>query len=140
MVLWHLLGKYLQKLPGAALGWGSLALFFLSRAWTAPAMVTVGWLYPLGLRPRDLQRGLLPAAALVLSVPAGDGAGRVVFGKQGQPPAHKAPAKGPHLAGAAQPYSLRPAPAGAVRNQLSALGDLTVRRALSRGAWISFPH
>ena len=48
MVLWHLLGKYLQKLPGAALGWGSLALFFLSRAWTAPAMVTVGWLYPLG--------------------------------------------------------------------------------------------
>ena len=48
MVLWHLLGKYLQKLPGAALGWGSLALFFLSRAWTAPAMVTVRWLYPLG--------------------------------------------------------------------------------------------
>ena len=48
MVLWHLLGKYLQKLPGAALGWGSLALFFLSRSWTAPAMVTVGWLYPLG--------------------------------------------------------------------------------------------
>ena len=48
MVLWHLLGKYLQKLPGAALGWGSLALFFLSRAWTASAAVAAGWLYPLG--------------------------------------------------------------------------------------------
>lgn len=48
MELYHFLGKYLQKIPPAALGWTSLILFFLTDAWTKSARVTVNWLYPLG--------------------------------------------------------------------------------------------
>ena len=48
MVLWHFLGKYLQKLPSVVLGLGSFALFFAARAWTSVTQVSVGWLYPLG--------------------------------------------------------------------------------------------
>lgn len=48
MVLWHFLGRYLRRIPPAALGWGSLALFFAAGAWTEAAGVSVGWLYPLG--------------------------------------------------------------------------------------------
>ena len=48
MVLWHFLGKYLQKLPPAVLGWGGFALFFAARAWTDAAQVSASWLYPLG--------------------------------------------------------------------------------------------
>lgn len=48
MVIWHFAGKYLQKLPQAALGWTGLILFFLTRAWTESAAAPVGWLYPLG--------------------------------------------------------------------------------------------
>ncbi len=48
MVLYHILGKHLQKLPPAALGWGSLVLFFAARVWTEAVTVSVPWLYPLG--------------------------------------------------------------------------------------------
>ena len=48
MVLWHFLGKGLDKLPGWGVAAGSGVLFFAARAWTASASVSVGWLYPLG--------------------------------------------------------------------------------------------
>ena len=48
MVLYHILGKHLQKLPPAALGLGSLVLFFAARVWTEAVTVSVLWLYPLG--------------------------------------------------------------------------------------------
>ncbi len=48
MVIWHFAGNCLQKLPRWALSLGSLALFFLSRAWTEAAAVSAGWLYPFG--------------------------------------------------------------------------------------------
>lgn len=48
MVLYHLVGRYLEKLPGAALAAGSLALFLLTWRWTRSVRVTVSWLYPLG--------------------------------------------------------------------------------------------
>lgn len=48
MVLWHFLGKYLQKIPSVVLGGGSLVLFFVTRAWTEVTVVSVRWLYPLG--------------------------------------------------------------------------------------------
>ena len=48
MVLWHFLGKPLQKLPGWAVAAGGGALFFLTRWWTGQASVSVKYLYPLG--------------------------------------------------------------------------------------------
>lgn len=48
MVLWHFAGRYLQKLPQAALGLAALALFFAAKAWTETTTASVGWLYPLG--------------------------------------------------------------------------------------------
>lgn len=49
MVIWHFAGRYLQKLPGAVLAAGSLALYFLTDWWTGTVSVSVAWLYPLGL-------------------------------------------------------------------------------------------
>lgn len=49
MVLYHFLGKYLQKLPGWGVAAGSGVLFFASRWWTGRTAVSTGWLYPLGL-------------------------------------------------------------------------------------------
>ena len=48
MVLYHFLGKLLQKLPAWALAAGSAALFFLTRWWTGQVTVPAKWLYPLG--------------------------------------------------------------------------------------------
>lgn len=50
MVLYHYMGKYLQKLPGWGAAAGYLALFFLTKFWTESVRVSVEWLYPLGLR------------------------------------------------------------------------------------------
>ena len=49
MVLYHFLGKRLQKVPGLALAAGSGALFFLTRWWTGRTILSTTWLYPLGL-------------------------------------------------------------------------------------------
>ena len=49
MVLYHFLGKHLQKLPGWTAAAGGGALFFLTRWWTGRTVVAVKWLYPLGL-------------------------------------------------------------------------------------------
>lgn len=48
MVLYHFLGKLLQKLPGWAVAVGGGILFFLTRWWTGQAVVSMKWLYPLG--------------------------------------------------------------------------------------------
>ena len=48
MVLWHFLGKGLQKLPGWSVAAGSGVLFFAARWWTGRTVVSVPWLYPLG--------------------------------------------------------------------------------------------
>ena len=48
MVLYHFLGKPLQKLPGWTLAAGGGVLFFLTRWWTGQAVVSAKWLYPLG--------------------------------------------------------------------------------------------
>ena len=48
VLLWHFLGKFLQKIQPVILGGGSLILFFAARAWTGGAQVSVRWLYPLG--------------------------------------------------------------------------------------------
>lgn len=48
MVLYHFLGKYLQKLPGPLLAAGSGALYLLTHWWTGRSSVSVPWLYPLG--------------------------------------------------------------------------------------------
>ena len=48
MVLWHFLGKGLQKLPGWSVAAGSGVLFFAARWWTGRTAVSVPWLYPLG--------------------------------------------------------------------------------------------
>ena len=48
MVLWHFLGKGLQKLPGWSVAAGSGVLFFAVRWWTGRTAVSVPWLYPLG--------------------------------------------------------------------------------------------
>ena len=50
MVIWHFLGKYLQKIPGWAVAAASTALYFLSDWWTDSVTVTNRWLYPLGLQ------------------------------------------------------------------------------------------
>ena len=49
MVLYHYMGKYLQKLPGGGAA-GYLALFFLTQLWTEGVRVSAEWLDPLGLR------------------------------------------------------------------------------------------
>ncbi|MDE7262521.1 MAG: DUF1624 domain-containing protein [Oscillospiraceae bacterium] len=48
MVLWHFMGKSLQKLPKLLMAAGSGGLFFLTRWWTERITVSVKWLYPLG--------------------------------------------------------------------------------------------
>ena len=48
MVLWHFLGKGLQRLPGWSVAAGSGVLFFVARWWTGRTAVSVPWLYPLG--------------------------------------------------------------------------------------------
>lgn len=48
MVLWHFLGKGLQKLPGWSVAAGSGVLFFAARWWTGRTAVSGPWLYPLG--------------------------------------------------------------------------------------------
>ena len=48
MVLYHFLGKGLQKIPGLLLAAGGGGLFFLTRWWTGRTIVSVKWLYPLG--------------------------------------------------------------------------------------------
>ena len=48
MVLWHFLGKGLQRLPGWSVAAGSGILFFAARWWTGRTAVSVPWLYPLG--------------------------------------------------------------------------------------------
>ena len=48
MVLWHFLGKGLQRLPGRSVAAGSGVLFFAARWWTGRTAVSVPWLYPLG--------------------------------------------------------------------------------------------
>ena len=49
MVLYHFLGKSLQKCPPAILLAASTALYGLTAWWTSVTTVSVGWLYPLGL-------------------------------------------------------------------------------------------
>ena len=48
MVIWHFLGKGLQRLPGWSAAAGSGVLFFAFGWWTKRAAVSAGWLYPLG--------------------------------------------------------------------------------------------
>ena len=48
MVLWHVLRKGLQRLPGWSVAVGSGVLFFAARWWTGRTAVSVPWLYPLG--------------------------------------------------------------------------------------------
>ena len=48
MVIWHFLGRGLQRLPGWSVAAGSGVLFFASGWWTKRAAVSAGWLYPLG--------------------------------------------------------------------------------------------
>lgn len=50
MVIYHFIGKYLQKLPGWAVAAASAALYLLSDRWTASVTVTNQWLYPFGLQ------------------------------------------------------------------------------------------
>lgn len=52
MTLYHFLGKLLQKSPGWLLAAGSGGLFFLTRWWTGKTVVSIKWLYPLGLMYR----------------------------------------------------------------------------------------
>ena len=56
-----------------------------------------------------LQRGLFSAAAVVLPVFDRDRLGGMVPGAPGKPAAHRFPAQGADLAGAAQSHDLRPA-------------------------------
>ena len=49
MVLYHFLGKSLQKCPPAILLAVSAVLYGLTAWWTSVTTVSVGWLYPLGL-------------------------------------------------------------------------------------------
>ncbi len=71
MVIWHLLGRWLQKLPCWLLAAGSLALFFLTNWWTQHAAVSVAWLYPLGFPGPDFSSAdyfpLLPWLFLFLA-------------------------------------------------------------------------
>lgn len=50
MVIYHLAGKHLEKLPGALLAAGSALLYVVSDRWTDSIAVSCRWLYPLGLR------------------------------------------------------------------------------------------
>ena len=121
MVLYHFLGRYLQKCPPAVLLAASAVLYGLTGWWTSVTTVSVGWLYPLGL-PWIPQRGLLSPAALVLPLSGGDRAGGLVPGPPGQPGPHPDPARGAHVAGAAQPAHLPAPPADSLRRELSHLG------------------
>lgn len=49
MVLWHFLGKYLQKWRPDNLTAICIGLFIFTRWWTGVTPAPVGWLYPLGL-------------------------------------------------------------------------------------------
>lgn len=49
MVLYHFLGKYLQKWNPGSLAAASVGLFVFTRWWTQVTPVAVGWLYPIGL-------------------------------------------------------------------------------------------
>lgn len=49
MVLYHFLGKFLQKCPPAILLAASAVFYGLTAWWTSVTTVSVGWLYPLGL-------------------------------------------------------------------------------------------
>lgn len=49
MVLYHLVGRSLQKLPGWSVAAGSGVLFFVSRWWTERTAASMRWLYPFGL-------------------------------------------------------------------------------------------
>lgn len=48
MILYHFLGRYVEKLPGWLLAGGGLGLWFLTKWWTGQTQVSVTWLYPLG--------------------------------------------------------------------------------------------
>ncbi len=48
MILYHLLGRYLQRLPGWALALGAAVLYVLTDLWTGSVRVSVKFLYPLG--------------------------------------------------------------------------------------------
>ena len=48
MVLYHFIGKYLQRISFLPLALGSGVLYLLSGWWTACTPVSVSWLYPLG--------------------------------------------------------------------------------------------
>ncbi len=49
MILYHFIGRYLQKLPAVALALVSGGLYFLTDWWTGSIHVTSQWLYPFGL-------------------------------------------------------------------------------------------
>lgn len=49
MVLYHFLGKYLQKWRPVNLTAACMGLYIFTRWWTKVTTVSVGWLYPLGL-------------------------------------------------------------------------------------------
>ena len=49
MVIYHFVGKYLQRIPGLLLAAVSGALYFLTDIWTNSIAVSAKWLYPLGL-------------------------------------------------------------------------------------------
>ena len=77
MVLYHLLGGPLRRLPGQVLAVLSVLLFFLTRAWTAGHPVTVRFLYPMGFLYRGFSSAdyfpLLPWFFLfLLGTAAGD--------------------------------------------------------------------
>ena len=48
MVLWHFLGKWLQKRRPVNLAVTCAVLYILTRWWTKVTTASVGWLYPLG--------------------------------------------------------------------------------------------
>ena len=48
MVLYHIAGRFLQKIPSVLSAAGYAVLFFLTGFWTAQVRVSAGWLYPLG--------------------------------------------------------------------------------------------
>lgn len=48
MLLYHVTGGWLRKIPGLPLTAGCAVLFLLTKWWTGRTAVSVGWLYPLG--------------------------------------------------------------------------------------------
>jgi uncharacterized membrane protein len=53
MVLYGLVGKWIEKLPAAFVMAGCLLLFFVTRFWTDHVQVSASWLFPLGFRGPD---------------------------------------------------------------------------------------